>query len=358
MTTSSKTPHGTGRARAGANFALIKYWGKADARLNVPAVGSISITLDALWSETSVELDASLGADEFTLNGRRRAEEAGKVSACLDLLRARAGVRTRARVTSRNNFPTGAGLASSASGFAALVTAAVAALDLSLSPRERSIVARRGSGSAARSIFGGFVEMHAGTAADGEDSFAEPLLDANAWPLEVVIAVTASGEKEVGSSSGMTRSAASSPITRPGGRAAADLATARAAIQSGDFAALADVAEHNCLKMHAAAIAARPPLVYWNGATVECMHAVRRLRAAGVPVFFTIDAGPQLKAVCAPGARPQVEAALRTLPGVLEVLTSRLGPGELLSDRRRAPGKLVLGVRLLDSRAVLARPLR
>jgi diphosphomevalonate decarboxylase len=294
----------------------------------VPAGGSISITLDALWSETSVELDASLGADEFTLNGRRRAEEAGKVSACLDLLRARAGVRTRARVTSRNNFPTGAGLASSASGFAALVTAAVAALDLSLSPRERSIVARRGSGSAARSIFGGFVEMHAGTAADGEDSFAEPLLDANAWPLEVVIAVTASGEKEVGSSSGMTRSAASSPYYPAWvAEQPADLATARAAIQSGDFAALADVAEHNCLKMHAAAIAARPPLVYWNGATVECMHAVRRLRAAGVPVFFTIDAGPQLKAVCAPGARPQVEAALRTLPGVLEVLTSRLGPG-------------------------------
>jgi len=328
MTISDKTPTGTGRARAGANFALIKYWGKADARLNVPAVGSISITLDALWSETTVELDAALRADEFILNDRRRAEEAGKVSACLDLLRSRAGVRTRARVTSRNNFPTGAGLASSASGFAALVTAGVLALDLSMSPRERSIVARQGSGSAARSIFGGFVEMHAGTAADGEDSFAEPLLEASAWPLEVVIAVTASGEKEVGSSSGMTRSATSSPyypawvVEQP-----ADLAAARAAIVRRDFAALADVAERNCLKMHAAAIAARPPLLYWNGATVECMHAVRRLRAAGVSVFFTIDAGPQLKAVCAPGARQPVETALRALPGVLEVLTSQLGPG-------------------------------
>ena len=328
MTISDKTPNGTGRARAGANFALIKYWGKADARLNVPAVGSISITLDALWSETTVELDAALRADEFTLNGRQRVAEAGKVSACLDLLRSRAGVRTRARVTSRNNFPTGAGLASSASGFAALVTAGVAALDLSLSPRERSIVARRGSGSAARSIFGGFVEMHAGTAADGEDSFAEPLLDASAWPLEVVIAVTASGEKEVGSSSGMTRSATSSPYYPAWvAEQPVDLAAARAAIRARDFGALADVAERNCLKMHAAAIAARPPLLYLNGATVECMHAVRRLRAAGVPVFFTIDAGPQLKAVCAPGARQPVEAALRALPGVLEVLTSQLGPG-------------------------------
>ena len=327
MSTSNKV-EGTAEARAGANFALIKYWGKADARLNVPAVGSISITLDALWSETKVVLDPKLTADEFSLNGRTRSEEQGKVSACLDLLRARAKVKTRARITSRNNFPTGAGLASSASGFAALVTAGAGALGLDLSPRESSIAARQGSGSAARSVFGGFVEMHAGTAPDGLDSFAEPLLDASAWPLEVVIAVTATGEKEVGSSSGMTRSAKSSPYypawveNQP-----ADLATARAAIEARDFAALADIAEHNCLKMHAAAIAAQPPLVYWNGATVECLHAVRKLRAAGVPVFFTIDAGPQVKAVCTPGARSQVEAALRSVPGVLELLTSRLGPG-------------------------------
>jgi diphosphomevalonate decarboxylase len=327
MSTSDSTA-GAARARAGANFALIKYWGKADARLNVPAVGSISITLDALWSETTVELDPTLAADEFALNGRSRPQEQVKVSACLDLLRAHAGVRTRARITSRNNFPTGAGLASSASGFAALVTAGAAALRLELTPRERSIFARQGSGSAARSVFGGFVEMHAGTAPDGLDSFAEPLLDAAAWPLEVAIAVTATGEKEVGSSSGMTRSATSSPYYRAwvDGQPA-DLATARSAIAARDFAALADIAEHNCLKMHAAAIAAQPPLVYWNGPTVECMHAVRRLRAGGVPVFFTIDAGPQVKAVCAPEARPQVEAVLRAVPGVLDLLTSRLGPG-------------------------------
>jgi diphosphomevalonate decarboxylase len=327
MNTSRET-RGVGHARAGANFALIKYWGKADPRLNVPAVGSISITLDALWSETRVELDASLTADEFVLNGQVRPDDHAKVSACLDLLRTRAGVGTRARITSRNNFPTGAGLASSASGFAALVTAGAAALGLSLSGREASILARQGSGSAARSVFGGFVEMHAGTAPDGLDSYAEPLLPADAWPLEVVIAVTATGEKEVGSRSGMTRSATSSPYY-PAWVAGqpADLDVARAAIRARDFAALAEVAEHNCLKMHAAAIAAEPPLLYWNGATVECLRAVGRLRAAGTPVFFTIDAGPQVKAVCLPGARAQVEAALRGVPGVLDLKTSRLGPG-------------------------------
>jgi diphosphomevalonate decarboxylase len=315
-------------ARAGANFALVKYWGKADARLNVPAVGSISITLDSLFTQTEVELRPTQRSDELVLDGKRRDDDLAKISACVDLLRRKAGVDTRVRVVSRNNFPTGAGLASSASGFAALVRAAEAAFGLALTARERSIVARQGSGSAARSIFGGFVEMHAGTAADGSDSFAEPLLESKEWPLEVVIAVTSMAEKETGSRSGMTRSAASSPYYAAwvAGQPP-DLAAARAAIRTRDFAALADVAEHNCLKMHAAALAANPPLVYWNGATVECLHAVRRLRAGGVPVFFTIDAGPQLKAVCLPGARAEVERTLRAVPGVLELLTSALGPG-------------------------------
>jgi diphosphomevalonate decarboxylase len=324
----SEHRRGAARARAGANFALVKYWGKADTLLNVPAVGSISITLDSLFTETTVELAPELASDELTLDGKRRTEEVAKVSACVDLLRRAAHVDTRVRVTSRNNFPTAAGLASSASGFAALVRAAEAALGLTLSPRERSVLARQGSGSAARSIFGGFVEMRAGVAPDGMDSYAEPLRGGAEWPLEVVIAVTAKGEKEVGSRSGMTRSAASSPYYAAwvAGQPP-DLAAARAAIHARDFEALAAVAEHNCLKMHAAALAAQPPLVYWNGATIECLHAVRRLRAAGVPVFFTIDAGPQLKAVCAPGARGRVAETLRAVPGVLDLMTSSLGPG-------------------------------
>ena len=326
MNTSDR--RGRAVARAGANFALVKYWGKADERLNVPAVGSISITLDALFTETVVELIPELRSDELLLDGKRRDEDLAKISACVDLLRRKAGTDARVRVTSRNNFPTAAGLASSASGFAALVRAAEEALGLRLSPRERSIVARQGSGSAARSIFGGFVEMHAGSSPDGSDSFAEPLLESKEWPLEIVIAVTAKAEKAVGSRTGMALSASSSPYYAAwvAGQPP-DLAAARAAIQARDIAALAHVAEHNCLKMHAAALAALPPLVYWNGATVECLHAVRRLRAAGVPVFFTIDAGPQLKAVCAPGARPEVERTLRAVPGVLELLTSALGPG-------------------------------
>ena len=291
-------------ARAHANIALVKYWGKADGGpLNIPAVGSISITLDALWSDTEVHFDRSLAADELTLNGRRRREQIDRVRRCLDLLRARAGVERAARVTSRNNFPTGAGLASSASGYAALTAAAARALNLSLTARESSIIARQGSGSAARSIYGGFVEMHAGSLPDGSDSFAEPLMPAEAWPLKLVVAVTAREEKQVSSRAGMTRSAATSPYFPAWvANSPADLRQAREAIINRDFEALADVAERNCLSMHAAAMAARPPLLYWNAATVACLEAVRALRLAAVPVFFTIDAGPQLKAVCAPGA--------------------------------------------------------
>src|SRR5690606_36969752 len=233
-----RSMHGIARARA--NIALVKYWGKADARLKIPAVGSISITLDRLWSDTEVRFDAALAADELALDGRSKPAQLERVSACLDLLRGRAGITTRARVVSRNNFPTGAGLASSASGFAALVGAASAALGLELSPREQSIYARQGSGSAARSIFGGFVEMHAGREPDGRDSYAEPLLRAQAWPLEVVIAIAARGEKDVGSGEGMARSEQSSPYYASWVAAQpADLERARAALEMRDFESLA-----------------------------------------------------------------------------------------------------------------------
>ncbi|MDX1562272.1 MAG: diphosphomevalonate decarboxylase [Gammaproteobacteria bacterium] len=319
---------GQASVRARSNIALVKYWGKADPVLNTPAVGSISITLDRLWTETTVRFDASLERDSLVLDGAERAEQLDRVSRCVDLIRDIAGTDIRAEIVSANNFPTGAGLASSASGFAALVGAAAEALGLELSPRELSILARRGSGSAARSIFGGYVEMHKGEAVDGSDSFAEPLAAAEAWPLTVLVAITEKKEKAVGSGSGMSLSATSSPYyaawvdSHP-----ADLDTARRAIVERDFATLATVSESSCLKMHAAAISTTPPLVYWNGATVDCLNRVRAARNDGVPVFFTIDAGPQVKAVCLPAAADDVRALLERAPGVENVIETGLGPG-------------------------------
>ncbi len=313
-------------AQAQPNIALIKYWGKRDIALNLPVVGSLSITLDSLWTRTSVRFDVALDQDEFRLNGRRDDAQLRRVAKCLDLLRARAGTQVRARVESHNNFPTGAGLASSASGFAALIVAGNAALDLDLSLAEQSILARRCSGSAARSIFGGFVEWTCGACEDGSDSFATPMLDASAWPLRVVVAITSKKEKAIGSTEGMNRTAETSPYQRAwvDGQEA-DLAIARAAVQARDFEKLADISEHSCLKMHALALAAQPGLLYWNAATMDCMHRVRALRASGLPVFFTIDAGPQVKAVCEPQAAAAVAAAMRDVPGVLDVVETGLG---------------------------------
>lgn len=315
-------------ARARANIALVKYWGKADAVLNVPAVGSLSITLDSLYSETSVEFEPSLECDALTLDGAADAAALERVTACVDLLRELAGTATRARVVSRNNFPTGAGLASSASGFAALVAAGAAALDLSMSPQALSILARRASGSAARSIFGGYVEMHAGTHDDGSDSFAEPLLEAEAWPLRVVIAITSRDRKRVGSTAAMRATAATSPYYPAWlATSAADIDAAKSAIGDRDFAALGAIAESSCLKMHALAMSSSPPIIYWNAATIACIDAVRTLRDDGVGVFFTIDAGPQVKAVCVSEDAATVAGALREIPGVIDVIETGLGAG-------------------------------
>jgi len=315
-------------AQAQPNIALVKYWGKRDLPLNLPAVGSLSVTLDSLWTRTRVRFDRELAADRVLLNGRSDDKEARRVIECLDLLRARAGCSFRAEVESRNNFPTGAGLASSASGFAALVVAAVRALDLVLLPSELSALARRGSGSAARSIFGGFVEWSRGEKPDGSDSIARPVLAAEDWPLAVVVAVTSTAQKSVGSTEGMNLTRDTSPYYRAWvDTSEEDLAEARAAVLSKDFERLAAISEYSCLKMHALALAARPGLLYWNGATVEAMHAVRSLRASGVPVFFTVDAGPQLKAICLPQAAAQVRAVLQAVPGVLRIHESGLGAG-------------------------------
>lgn len=311
-------------AVAHPNIALVKYWGKRDEALNLPCVGSLSITLDHIRTHTRVAFVEEPGADRVQLNGQPA--DARRVTALLDLLRARAGVAWRAEVVSDNNFPTAAGLASSASGFAALSVAGAQALGLALSPADLSALARRGSGSAARSIFGGFVEWARGERADGTDSVAHALLDGAAWPLAVAIAVTSTAAKAIGSTAGMRRTAATSPFQEAWETTQeADLAVARAAVLAHDFDALAAISEHSCLKMHALALASRPGLLYWNGATVEAMHRGRALRDSGVPVFFTVDAGPQLKAVCLPSALAVVAQALREVPGVLDVVECGLG---------------------------------
>lgn len=311
-------------AVAHPNIALVKYWGKADLERNLPAVGSISITLDTLTTTTRVRFEPGLEDDRLVLDGRPAStERARRVRRCLELFRRRRPGLPPAVVESENSFPTAAGLASSASGFAALVTAINSQLDEPIGFDELADIARRCSGSAPRSLVGGFAEL----AVDGDSTVLTPLLDRREWPLEVVIAVTSTTAKKVGSTEGMERTRTTSPYYDAWvGASPGDLEAARTAIADRDFEGLAAVAEASCLAMHAVAMSARPGLVYWNGTTVECLHAVRGLRVRdGLPVFFTIDAGPQLKAICAPGAGDVVAAALAEVPGVVELIRCGLG---------------------------------
>jgi len=318
-------------AIAHPNVALVKYWGKQDTRINLPATGSLSITLGGLHTRTTIEFDETLTADELLLDGAPDQAAGPRVVRCLDELRALAGVSCFARIDTGNDFPTGAGLASSASGFAALTVAGAAALGIDPGMQALVRIARLGSGSAPRSLFEGAVLLDI-EAVPG-DTVCSTVMAPEEWPLEVVVAVTSKERKAVSSTAGMEASRAASTCfkgwvdSHP-----QDLRECLDALANKDFGGLAQVAEHSCLKMHALAMSTQPPLLYWSAATVACMQVVRQLRSDGVPVFFTIDAGPQLKAVCLPEAVAEVTTALQALPGVIETLHCTLGRGAWIDD--------------------------
>ncbi|MBT8103839.1 MAG: diphosphomevalonate decarboxylase [Gammaproteobacteria bacterium] len=314
-------------AIAQPNIALIKYWGKRDLERNLPAVGSISITLRDLYTEMCVELDEGLSADRLTVNGAVDDALLPRLSACLDLVVGRS--RPCARIVSRCNFPIGAGLASSASAFAATTLAAAHAAGKSLSIEALAGLAGQSSGSAARSLYGGFAELEN----RGDAIAVRALCGRDEWPLSVVVAITETGPKAIGSTEAMEISRKTSPFySNWVERQKDDLGTAREAILKRDFEQLATIAEHNCLKMHSVMWASRPPTVYWNSATLRCLESVRELQGAGLGVFFTIDAGPQVKAVCLPEYADDVRAALSATEGVDDVMVTGLGDAARLTD--------------------------
>jgi diphosphomevalonate decarboxylase len=316
-------------ARALANVALVKYFGKRDPALNLPAAGSLSVALEPLETITSVEFDDQLGRDAVALGGSPADPAfAARVSAFLDLVRTLADCTAAARVATQNGFPTGAGLASSASGFAALALAATRALGLDLDGPALSALARRGSGSAARSIPGGFAAWDAGTRADGADSFAREIAGPQDLELRIVVGVTDPAPKALGSTAAMERTRATSPYYAAWIDAArGDLVDALAAVAARDLERLGEIAERSALAMHGAALAARPGIAFWNGATIDALHCVRALRTRGRLAFFTCDAGPQPKALCAAADEEAVAAAFAELPGVRAVIRCRPGGG-------------------------------
>jgi diphosphomevalonate decarboxylase len=315
-------------AIAHPNVALIKYWGKQDVVENIPAVGSLSLTLAGLETRTTVSFDSSLESDQVTINGEIDRRASAQAQQCLDLLRRQTDCDLSARIESTNNFPTAAGLASSASGYAALVKAASAALALDLDTAELADIARHGSGSAARSFYPGIVALQCREQESRVVIECESVASPTDWPLVVVVAITSTQMKATGSTEGMERSRLTSPYYSAWvDTHANDLEAGLRCVANRDFFQLADLSEHSCLKMHAVAQSSIPPLLYWSGATVDVMRRIQELRADKVPVFFTVDAGPQVKAVCLPECVEEVSHELAAMPGVIDVLVAPLGLG-------------------------------
>ncbi len=322
-------------AIANANIALTKYWGKRDKKLMLPQAGSTSMTLDGMTTTTTVEFDSKYDEDIVILNGEELTEgkELSKVIKHIDLIREMAGISEKAKVMSVNNFPTAAGLASSASGFAALSMAGAKAAGLDLGEKELSMLSRRGSGSASRSIAGGFVWWHRGEKEDGTDSFAEQIASPDHWDLDMVVAVTTKEEKKIKSRAGMAMSVDNCPYYRKWvEECGKDIENVRKAITEKDFKLLGETVEMNCLKMHAVMMTTTPPIIYWNPSTIKIIHSVMEWRDGGLECYFTIDGGPQVKVLCWSKDSEEIEKRLKDLGVVEDTHICKVGGPAKMTD--------------------------
>lgn len=316
-------------AKAHTNIALIKYWGKRDESLILPTNNSLSLTLDGFYTTTTVEFRHDLIEDVFTLNEQPISGiPYNQVTNFLQLIRNTAGENTFAEVRSINEVPTAAGFASSASGFAALAAAATRALGLELTDQELSRITRQGSGSACRSIYGGFVEWQKGSKPDGSDSYAVQVAPQSHWDIRVAAVVLSAKMKKVSSREGMKRTVTTSPFFKEWVNSIpSDLENIKRGIIDRDFEKVGSIAEANCLKMHATTLGANPPFTYWHDTTMAVMQTVSMMRENGIPAYFTIDAGPNVKVLYLPEDEVKVQTTLLEIPGVTDVILSRSGQG-------------------------------
>ena len=315
----------TSTALAHPNIAFIKYWGNRDNELRLPVNGSISMNLDGLFTKTTVSFN-SAKQDSLTINNTEvKGKGLDRVSYILDIVRKMANMDEKAEVTSENNFPAGAGIASSAAAFAALALSASKAAGLNLSESELSKLARRGSGSASRSIPSGFVEWQMGKSE--EDSFAFSIADVNHWNLVDCIAVVSSAHKKTGSTEGHAIAGTSPLQNARVADATRRLDICRSSILNKDFEAFANIIEHDSDMMHSVMMTSNPPLMYWQASTVEIFHQVREWRQNGLPVGYTVDAGANVHVLCLGEYAKEVEKKLRELNGVKDVLVAGVGGG-------------------------------
>jgi diphosphomevalonate decarboxylase len=313
-------------ARAHPNIAFIKYWGNSDDDLRIPISPSISMNLNELYTETTVIWDRALRSDQLILNGQMESGTSlDRVKRHLDVMRRRLEIQHCALVTTTNNFPMGAGIASSASSFAALTVAGLKAVDVGISERELTTIARIGSGSAARSIPPGFVEWHTGSS--HETSFAQSFALPDYWDLVDVIAVLSGGHKAVGSTQGHQSAHTSDLQAARVKGAPRRFDVCKQAILDRDFDTFAEIVELDSNLMHAVMMTSRPPLFYWLPASLTVMESVRKWRGDGLQVCYTLDAGPNVHCICVRKNVPDVSKALQRISAIKEIRVAGVGEG-------------------------------
>lgn len=314
------------KALAHPNIALIKYWGNRNETLRIPQNDSISFNLNELYTITEIEFNQCYTQDELLLNGESASKPAlERMNHFLDIIRKKVQKPLFAHVKSQNNFPTSAGIASSASAFAALAIAACSAFSMNLTEQDLSRIARRGSGSACRSISNGYVYWQAGNS--DETSYAFSIAPANHWDLVDCIAIIEAGTKTTGSAEGQ-RAAQTSPLQEARFfDAPRRLAICRDAILTRDFDKLSDIVELDSNLMHAVMMTSTPPLFYWKPASLDLILNIRQWRKHGLPVFYTFDAGPNAHLITTEKYKSILESKLLELPYVHSILTAHPGAG-------------------------------
>lgn len=311
------------RSKAHANIALIKYWGKENEELIIPKNNSLSLTLDALYTETEVEfIDGE--KDVFYLDDELQDENHTlKISKFIDLFRKKSNNFNRVLVKSYNYVPTAAGLASSASGFSALTVALNKLFNLNLDKTELTRFARRGSGSASRSIFGGFVEWVKGY--NDETSFAKKIDNAD-WDIAMVILVLNNSKKEISSREAMKKTIETSPLYQGFTYSSLeDIKNIKEAIENKDFKKMGEIAEHNAMKMHATMLSSNPPIMYFKPDSIRAIEKVKQLRIKGFEVYYTMDAGPNVKILCRESQIKNIVNELKNDFDLDKIITSRVG---------------------------------
>lgn len=316
----------TRTARAYTNIALIKYWGKKDQQLKLPYTNSLSLTLDRFYTDTSAKIIDSK-TDIVNLNNQLLdADQSRRIRKYLDVVREFYGFSDHFQVDSVNHVPTSAGFASSASGFAALAAAINETKQLGLNHQELSILARNGSGSASRSIYGGFVEWIAGH--DNESSFARPIDETPDIDLVILSVVINKHSKKISSTVGMQNSVKSSPfypnwVTL----VTSEINEIKQAIATKDIQKIGEISEHNAMSMHALTLSADPSFTYFEPETIRIIQIIQELRQKGIFAYATIDAGPNVKIICTNESLQKVQTYIEQQLSNVTTVVAKIGSG-------------------------------